>query len=107
MKLVLFDCDGTLADSQHEIVAAMGVAFAECGAAVPPASAIRAAIGLSLPRLIADLTPSLAAGERAALVDAYRAAYLAARSAPGAQAEPLFDGIADTIERLLVGSLKV
>ncbi len=92
-RLALFDCDGTLADSQHAIVAAMHVAFARCGLAPPPAAAVRGAIGLSLPRLVQDLAPALEPVRRAQLVEGYRAAYLEARSIVGAGPEPLFDGV--------------
>ena len=34
-KLFIFDCDGTLVDSQHRIVAAMGEAFGAHGLVAP------------------------------------------------------------------------
>ena len=37
IRLVVFDCDGTLVDSQHVIVAAMGQAFADNGLPAPSA----------------------------------------------------------------------
>lgn len=99
-RLALFDCDGTLADSQHHIVTAMHIAFLRCGLQPPADSAIRRAIGLSLPRVILELAPLEPASQRAALVEAYRSAYLAARSAPGAEAEPLYTGIDEAIARI-------
>ena len=38
LRLVLFDCDGTLVDSQHAIVHAMETAFTRVGLALPPSS---------------------------------------------------------------------
>ncbi|MBT4046443.1 MAG: HAD hydrolase-like protein, partial [Rhodospirillaceae bacterium] len=48
MALIVFDCDGTLVDSQHAIVATMTAAFAEMGQPAPRAGEIRDLIGLSL-----------------------------------------------------------
>ncbi len=49
MKLIIFDCDGTLIDSQHNIRAAMAYAFEAHGLAVPPREAVLGVVGLSLP----------------------------------------------------------
>lgn len=92
-RLALFDCDGTIADSQHEIVAAMREAFAAHGLAEPDPRAVRAAIGLSLARIVAALAPALSAEDQARLVDTYRDCYFAHRTAAGARPEPLFDGV--------------
>lgn len=100
LKLALFDCDGTLADSQYAIVAGMRDAFAACSMPAPADSAVRRAIGLSLPRFIATLTPTASEGQRSALVDAYRDAYFTHRSAVGAAPEPLFGGITACLDAL-------
>jgi phosphoglycolate phosphatase len=99
-RLALFDCDGTLADSQHEIVAAMNLAFASLHLPPPPAAAIRTNIGLSLPGIAAVLLPEADEAGRAELVDAYREAYLSARTAPGAEPEPLYEGIREVLNTL-------
>mgnify|MGYP000918244321 CR=1 FL=1 len=39
LRLAVFDCDGTLVDSQHSIVACMSAAFAAAGLAAPTAEA--------------------------------------------------------------------
>lgn len=101
LKLALFDCDGTLADSQHAIVGGMRDAFAACGRDAPADKAIRAAIGLSLPRMIAALTPNGDPAEQSSLADAYRDAYFTHRTSAGAQPEPLFDGIRPALETLI------
>lgn len=100
LKLALFDCDGTLADSQFAIVAGMRDAFAACSLPCPADAAIRAAIGLNLPRVIATLTPDADEPQRSALVDAYRDAYFAHRTAAGAAPEPLFGGIVAALDAL-------
>lgn len=99
-RLALFDCDGTLADSQHEIVAGMTAAFATLGLPPPPAQAVRTRIGLSLPRMAMALLPEGGAAQQAELVDAYRAAYFDARTAHGATPEPLYDGIVPLLDAL-------
>ncbi len=51
--LVVFDFDGTLADTRECIVTSVRATLTEHGFAAPPPSRITAAIGLSLPRLLA------------------------------------------------------
>ncbi len=99
-RLALFDCDGTLADSQHAIVDAMAMAFAAINLPSPPAQAVRTRIGLSLPGIAAALLPDGDAAMRGRLVAAYREAYLAARTAADAAPEPLYDGIPALLDRL-------
>uniref|UniRef100_UPI0013C4FAD7 HAD hydrolase-like protein n=1 Tax=Desertibaculum subflavum TaxID=2268458 RepID=UPI0013C4FAD7 len=57
-RLVVFDCDGTLVDSQHHITDCMAAAFGEQGLAPPPAAAVRAVVGLALAEAIARLVPA-------------------------------------------------
>ena len=49
MRLVVFDVDGTLVDSQHQIHAAMTEAFADAGLPGPTLAEVHEVIGLSLP----------------------------------------------------------
>ncbi len=100
VRLALFDCDGTLADSQHAIVSAVERAFAACGQAIPPAAQVRRGIGLSVPVAIARLAPGASDAEVERLADAYREAYFEARTAHGADPEPLFDGVVALLDEL-------
>lgn len=97
MKLVVFDVDGTLVDSQHLIVAAQGTAFAEHGMAAPSRTESLSVVGLSLPqafrRLVGDDGPV------ASLSESYKRAFNALRLDPD-YAEPLFPGMAALIGRL-------
>lgn len=98
-RLVVFDCDGTLVDSQHSICAAMVRAFE--GAKLPPPDrqAILSVVGLSLPRAIARLLPDEAADFHDHLSDAYKRAFHDLRRNE-AVSEPLYPGMADLIAAL-------
>ncbi|MGB1035527.1 MAG: HAD hydrolase-like protein, partial [Primorskyibacter sp.] len=81
LRLVVFDVDGTLADSQAEIVGAMTTAFAEVGIKPPRRDAVLGIVGLSLPQAMARLAPNARDGQAEALVAAYKSAYYAQRVA--------------------------
>lgn len=101
LRLALFDVDGTLVDSQQSICAAMVAAFADCGLAPPERAEILGIVGLSLPQAMAALLPQAGVELHHRLADAYRAAYLAQRSAPGGgPAAPLYPGIRALLDAL-------
>ena len=56
MKLVLFDVDGTLIDSQQMICAAMQRAYESHGLPCPPVPRVLSIVGLSLAEAFAKLT---------------------------------------------------
>ena len=97
--LVVFDCDGTLVDSQHAITAAMAEAFLAQDLPEPAAGAVRGVVGLQLSEAVARLHPEGDAESHRRLVECYRAAFAAARHA-GTLAEPLFAGARAVIESL-------
>ena len=78
-SLVVFDCDGTLVDSQHAIAAAMARAFAEHDLAAPPAAAVRRIIGLNLDEAMAALAPEIDATRHLSLAEAYKAEFFRQR----------------------------
>ncbi|PZU59072.1 MAG: haloacid dehalogenase [Sphingobium sp.] len=98
-RLAIFDCDGTLVDSQHSICAAMTRAFETVKLTPPDRAAILSVVGLSLPLAIARLLPEAEADFHAHLSDHYKAAFHTLR-AQGAVSEPLYEGIADLIADL-------
>ncbi|WP_375174787.1 HAD-IA family hydrolase [Pseudooceanicola sp.] len=100
MRLVVFDVDGTLVDSQGDIVASMTSAFGEAGLVVPPREAILSIVGLSLPHAMARLAPEVAERTRTQMVEAYKAAYHQLRVAGGAASSPLYPGIREVVEAL-------
>jgi phosphoglycolate phosphatase len=89
LKLVLFDVDGTLIDSQNVIVAAQRVAFATCGLEPPSRERSLSIVGLSLVDAFTVLVGPKGPIER--LVEAYKDAFHTLRQDPG-NAEPLFPG---------------
>ncbi len=96
MKLVIFDCDGTLVDSQHLIVACMDAAFLSLGRTPPSREATLSIVGLSLFEAFAVLT-SPEDPDIPALIEAYKGAFHAERQKHG-HAEPLYPGCREVIE---------
>ena len=95
-KLLVFDWDGTLMDSEARIVTSFTAAIADVGA-VPPADAvIRDIIGLALPQAMQQLVPDTDSALQQRLMDRYRHHYLYASQIPS----QLFPGAADTVYEL-------
>jgi phosphoglycolate phosphatase len=99
LRLVVFDVDGTLVDSQHTIIAAMAEACRAAGVPVPDPAQTRAVIGLSLGEAVARLTPGLGAAERGRVTALYKAAFSGLRGQAGHD-EPLFPGVLETLDAL-------
>lgn len=101
LRLVIFDVDGTLVDSQSDIVAAMGAAFAAVNLPAPDRSTTLGVVGLSLDVIMPRLVPDLSGREHRRMVDAYKAAYMEMRAKTGvAQSSPLYPGARAALERL-------
>jgi phosphoglycolate phosphatase len=99
MKLIVFDVDGTLVDSQHVIVASVQAGFANFGLPVPTGDAIRRIVGLRLTDGLARLAPDLDPPAIEALARAYRDGFQARRAAPDLP-ETLFPGVRAMLEAL-------
>lgn len=93
--LIVFDCDGTLVDSQHIITEAMRFAFRNAGLDEPSGDQILRAVGLSLPEAMTDLAPDQSRSTRDELMRDYRERYMALRR--GNAREPLFMGAAPLV----------
>jgi phosphoglycolate phosphatase len=100
LKLVIFDCDGTLVDSQHMILAAMREAYGSHGLAVPDRETLLSIVGLSLPQAFEKLGNGAADFPVAGLCDGYRAAFHALSAAETHHLEPLYPGAATTVAAL-------
>ena len=96
-RLAVFDCDGTLVDSQGIIVAAMTAAFEAGGLAAPDAHGIRHVVGLPLAEAILRL--ATVPCDTARLADLYRDAY-GARCVLAEFQEPLFHGVGPALDAL-------
>ncbi|MBX9898062.1 MAG: HAD-IA family hydrolase [Qipengyuania sp.] len=99
IKLVVFDCDGTLVDSQAAICRAMDAAFAAAGLPAPDRAAVRRIVGLSLPQALLELAPDAPEDRRRHALEAYKASFRAARS-EGTLEQPLYPGMAGLLGRL-------
>jgi phosphoglycolate phosphatase len=100
VRLIVFDCDGTLVDSQHNIIAAMGRAFAEVGETAPSDNAVRAVVGLSLDHAILTLLEGRDdAGHVERLVAAYKQAFFEHRQSPD-YSEPMFPMAREALQGL-------
>lgn len=101
LRLVIFDVDGTLIDSQDFILAAMRCAFTGAGHPVPSDEATKGIVGLSLPQAMEQLMPGVPAPLRDRLVQLYKDSFRAIREESGGEAHsPFYPGALDALERL-------
>lgn len=91
-SLVIFDCDGTLVDSQHAIVTSMEHAYATVGLPCPARGKILSIVGLSLPECFEVLSPEQDLATRGELARLYKEGGVWARTGAGAVHDPLFPG---------------
>ncbi len=102
MRLVIFDCDGTLVDSRKIIVAAMTMTFEAVGLEAPDRTSILGLVGLSLRetfRHLLDLRPGQDEHALEHLIAAYRQSFSELREDP-AMAEPLYEGAREALDAL-------
>jgi phosphoglycolate phosphatase len=101
VRLVVFDVDGTLVDSQHLIVDAMTRAFAVTGHVLPERERILSIVGLSLHEAMMVLAPHLPEADTRALASEYVEGFVAQRTAGGPAAHaPLYPGARAALQRL-------
>jgi phosphoglycolate phosphatase len=101
-RLAIFDCDGTLVDSQHNICVAMERCFADAGLAPPPRVRSRGVVGLSLVEAMRAMLPEAEHDDHAELAESYKRAFQAMRT-EGLADEPLYAGVAELIDALEAG----
>lgn len=101
LRLVVFDMDGTLIDSQLAIIAAMRHAFATCDLPAPADAETLSIVGLSLFEAMVQLRPALSTAAHEALVEAYRNAFVIQRATSGGEATaPMYEGARAALDRL-------
>lgn len=98
MKLIIFDCDGTLVDSQHGIVHSMRQAYEVVGIEWPGREATMSIVGLSLVEAMRHMVPALDHETHVALAEAYKSTFKAARL-ERMHEEPLYDGCREVLDR--------
>ena len=99
VKIAIFDCDGTLVDSQANICMAMEHAFEGAGRTPPLRQDIRRVVGLSLVESMRVLLPDADDKTHDELAEHYRGAFLNLRN-NGLVDEPLYDGMAALLSEL-------
>ena len=95
-KLLVFDWDGTLADSEACIIDAMQLASAEADLPKCNDAQIRDIIGLSLEGAIEVLFPETEISVRSSVADRYREHYFSTSTS----AAPVFEGVVEMLEQL-------
>ncbi len=95
-RLLVFDWDGTLIDSEAKIIAVLNTVIDELG--LPPVSAecIRNVVGLALPEAMAQLFYGCDQNFQGYIVERYRHHF----SHPASPDSPLFPGTVTTLKRL-------
>jgi phosphoglycolate phosphatase len=104
LRLVVFDVDGTLVDSQHVVHRCMSTAFGALGYDAPEKHTVRKTIGLSLTAAMEQIRPDLDPHHHEELAREVEAAFLGrhgdADGDGGGDNPPLFDGVADMLVHL-------
>ncbi len=98
-KLIVFDLDGTLVDSQYNILAAYSQAFAAEGLPAPAIDAVRRVVGLRLEEATLRLCPEADERQVLRVTERYREAFFEQRRRPDYY-EPLFPGASETLATL-------
>ncbi|QEY25134.1 HAD-IIIA family hydrolase [Neisseria zalophi] len=75
-RLIIFDWDGTLADTTIPIITTMQQTFIECGLPEPKAETIRALIGFNLAVMVRRLAPETEPGLQERIAQTYTRHYL-------------------------------
>ena len=99
MRLIVFDMDGTLIDTQALISEHMGGAFRSLELPPPTPAEVRSIIGLSLPVAVGQLAGTEDVDLIEGLVGQYKALYKASL-AHDIEREPLYPGARDALDRL-------
>ncbi len=97
--LIVFDCDGTLIDSQDLIVQAMNNTFDREGMVNPQREKTLSIVGLSLVEAMQIMAPEVSEADHVRLANGYRSAF-GDLIADASRKEPFYEGAEETIRRL-------
>lgn len=101
LRLIIFDVDGTLVDSQGDIVASMTLAFQGVGLQTPDRATILSIVGLSLDVAIPILAPGQSRATYDQMIEGYKTAYMRLRASQGTRnSSPLYPGIRAVLDDL-------
>jgi phosphoglycolate phosphatase len=103
MKLAVFDCDGTLIDSQINIIRAMDSSFARHALPAPDPQATRRIVGLSLVEAMQAMLPEADHALHISLAEDYKTAFQRLRADKALDSEPLYPGIRSLLDTLAGG----
>ncbi|PYD12088.1 MULTISPECIES: HAD-IA family hydrolase [Pseudomonas syringae group] len=92
--LLIFDWDGTLADSIGRIILSMRTAAIETDLEIRDDTAIKGIIGLGLPEAIRTLYPQISGNQLIDFRQHYADSYMAMDNVPS----PLFDGVVESMQ---------
>ena len=99
MRLIVFDMDGTLIDTQALISEHMGAAFASLELVPPTPAEVRQIIGLSLPVAVGQLAGTSDINLIEGIVGQYKSFYKASLE-HDVDREPLYPGAREALDRL-------
>jgi phosphoglycolate phosphatase len=100
VRLAVFDCDGTLIDSQINIIRAMASTFDRHGLVPPDAHATRRVVGLSLVEAMQALLPEAEPALHESMAQDYKLAFQRLRADSSLDPEPLYPGVAEGLAYL-------
>ena len=96
----MFDCDGTLVDSQANIIRAMFDSFGRMGLPDPDPHAVRRVVGLSLVEAMQALLPEAEPELHGRLAQDYKLAFQRLRADRRLDPEPMFPGVKELVLEL-------
>lgn len=101
LRLVIFDVDGTLVDSQGDIMAAMAHAFNAVDEPLPDRQKVLGTVGLSLDKIFPRLLPGQSHHAYELMVESYKSAYMDLRAQVGiAESSPFYPGAFEALSAL-------
>lgn len=107
LRLVVFDCDGTMVDSQHSIIASMTAVWRDHALPDLDPNAVRRVVGLGLESAVQRLLPAEQqrdGGLVERLVEGYKQAFRALRTRPG-HLDPVYPGLHQALDALEAAGL--